>query len=89
MVCETARYTGHHVSDKQEYKNKEELEAWNQRDPIQKLAHWLIENKHTTRENLDSIEAQGADAVHAAADAAEQMTAPQTSDLWEHVYAST
>jgi pyruvate dehydrogenase E1 component alpha subunit len=89
LVCETARYTGHHVSDKQEYKDEEELEAWNQRDPIQKLARWLIANKHATRKSLDAIDEQASKVIGEAADAAAQMAAPEASDLWKHVYATT
>ena len=86
LVCETARYTGHHVSDTQEYKDAEELDAWNKRDPIQKLARWLIRNKHATREDLDSLDQQAVDSVAEAADTAGKMSAPDASDLWEHVY---
>ena len=45
MVCNTYRYTGHHVGDinREYYRSKEEEKHWKtERDPIKLLADWLI-----------------------------------------------
>ena len=38
LMCETYRFGGHHVGDKQEYKSSEEREEWDRRDPIRRFA---------------------------------------------------
>lgn len=87
LVCETYRFTGHHVSDKQEYKDDAEREAWEKRDPIPNFAHWLMQNEHASREQLDSIEKSVTETVREAAARAAKMPPPRPEDLMEHVYA--
>ncbi len=46
LVCNTYRYTGHHVGDinREYYRSKQEEQHWKtERDPIKLLANWLIE----------------------------------------------
>jgi pyruvate dehydrogenase E1 component alpha subunit len=45
LVCNTYRYTGHHVGDinREYYRSKEEEKHWKtERDPLKLLADWLI-----------------------------------------------
>ena len=44
LVCTTYRYGGHHVGDKQDYKDAEEANAWLRKDPIARLARRLQRN---------------------------------------------
>ena len=70
LVCETDRFTGHHVSDQQEYKDSERAKQWQQRDPIPNFAKWLIENQHADADTLAAIEQQAEKDVAAAEDKA-------------------
>ena len=48
LLCNTYRYTGHHVGDinREYYRSKQEEQNWkSERDPIKNLANWLIEQK--------------------------------------------
>ena len=87
LVCETYRFTGHHVSDKQEYKQSDEMEAWLKRDPIPNFAAWLKENGHVDDASLAAIDAALDDEIAAAAASADAMTDPTFEDLGTHVYA--
>lgn len=87
LVCETYRFTGHHVSDKQEYKRSEEMEAWLKRDPIPNFGRWLIEQGHADDDLLTAIAAQIDGEVAAAEASVEAMTEPTAADLGTHVYA--
>ena len=87
LVCETYRFTGHHVSDQQEYKQSEEMAAWQARDPIPNHARWLVEHGHADAEALQRIDAQAQAEVDAAAKEAEAMPEPSADGLEERVYA--
>ena len=87
LVCETYRFTGHHVSDQQEYKQSEEMAAWQARDPIPNHARWLVEQGHADAEALQRIDAQAQAEVDAAAKEAEAMPEPSADGLEERVYA--
>ena len=88
LVCETYRFTGHHVSDKQEYKRSEEMEEWLARDPIPNFANWLKEQGHIDDAELETIDAQLDEEIALAAASADAMTDPTEEDLATHVYAS-
>src|SRR5271155_3023144 len=48
LVCNTYRYSGHHVGDinREYYRSKQEEQEWkSKRDPIQLLSNWLINEK--------------------------------------------
>src|ERR1700726_657644 len=48
LVCQTYRYTGHHVGDinREYYRSKQEEQSWkSDRDPIKNYTRWLIEQK--------------------------------------------
>lgn len=88
LVCETYRFTGHHISDKQDYKKDDEMAAWLKRDPIPNFAAWLKKKKHATQKELKAIDVEVAKAVKSAAKAAAEMAEVTDQDLMEHVYAS-
>ena len=43
LECRTYRFRAHSMFDAQLYRDKAEIEAWRQRDPIQRLQAWLAE----------------------------------------------
>ena len=87
LVCETDRFTGHHVSDQQEYKDSDRDNQWRQRDPIPNFAKWLIENQHADAEALAMIDQQAEKDVAAAEDKALASPEPTADDLMSYVYA--
>jgi pyruvate dehydrogenase E1 component alpha subunit len=61
LVCNTYRYTGHHVGDisRDYYRSKQEEQIWKMdRDPIKLHSEWLLENKLADRATLDQIYAE-------------------------------
>ena len=58
LIFDTYRYSGHHVGDKQEYKDDEERELWLSRDPIPKLAEMLVAEKKIKQAELDELDAE-------------------------------
>jgi TPP-dependent pyruvate/acetoin dehydrogenase alpha subunit len=87
LICATWRYSGHHVGDKQDYKEDAETKAWRDRDPIAQLARKLIAKKQATQAQLDAIAEDAKAAVSKAADAARKLDAPTPADFMAHLYA--
>ncbi len=87
LVFETYRFTGHHVSDAQDYKADEEAAQWLARDPIPNFRRWLLAETDATEAELQDIEATADAEVAEAATLAEASPDPGPEDLGAHVYA--
>lgn len=82
LECRTYRFRAHSMFDPQLYRDKAEIEAWRARDPIEKLAAWMVEAGMLHAGEREAIEAavkeEIADAVRFAEDSAwepvEQLT---------------
>ncbi|HEY4136194.1 MAG TPA: thiamine pyrophosphate-dependent dehydrogenase E1 component subunit alpha [Alphaproteobacteria bacterium] len=87
LICSTWRYSGHHIADKQDYKEDEETKAWRERDPINQLARSLVKDKAATQAELDAVAEESRAKVAAAAEAARKLPSPTADDLMEYLYA--
>ena len=90
MLCNTYRYRGHHVGDikRDYYRTKDEEQEWMKtRDPIQRLAKWMIGEGLTDQAKLDRIEADIKTEMEAAVDFAIKAPYPVVSEVQEDVYA--
>ncbi len=59
----TYRWIGDSSSDPGKYHTREEVELWKQKDPMENLRNYLIENNIASAEELEEIEAQVNEAV--------------------------
>lgn len=87
LIFDTYRYSGHHVGDKQEYKDDEERQLWLSRDPIDKLGKALVKQKLATNKELEELKNEISAAVIDVANQAKQMPEPNADDLKSHIYA--
>ncbi len=90
LQCHTYRFFGHHVGDinRAYYRSKEEEREWMaQRDPIQILGSFLIEQGTAGQETLDGIQAEARAEIEAAVQFAIQAPYPDVDQVQEHVYA--
>jgi pyruvate dehydrogenase E1 component alpha subunit len=90
LLCHTYRYRGHHVGDinRAYYRSKEEEQEWAaQRDPLKRLADWLIDQRLTDQSVLDQIQSSVKAEIEAAADFALRAPYPDVSQVDQHVYA--
>jgi pyruvate dehydrogenase E1 component alpha subunit len=87
LICNTWRFGGHHVGDKQEYKDDEETRQWRARDPIPKSAAAIVKDKMATADELAAMETEVATIVKRTVEAARAAPEPAPSRLLEHVYA--
>ena len=90
LVCNTYRYSGHHVGDinREYYRSKQEEQEWKtKRDPIVKLGEWLIAQGFADAAKLQAIEAETKEEMRVAAEFAVAAPYPQPSEVDEDVYA--
>jgi acetoin:2,6-dichlorophenolindophenol oxidoreductase subunit alpha len=90
LLCNTYRYHGHHVGDIQRayYRSKEEEQLWmTQRDPLQILVSWLIDQHLVDQETLEQIDHRVHSEVEAGVEFALQTPFPEINEVDQDVYA--
>jgi TPP-dependent pyruvate/acetoin dehydrogenase alpha subunit len=90
LVCNTYRYTGHHVGDinREYYRSKQEEQEWKtKRDPIKNFAQWLVEQKFSDEGKLKEIEEEVRAEMKAAVEFAIAAPYPTPDQVGQDVYA--
>jgi pyruvate dehydrogenase E1 component alpha subunit len=90
LVCNTYRYTGHHVGDinREYYRSKQEEQQWKtQRDPIQNFADWLVGQKFADAASLEGIQTEVRAEMKAAVEFAIAAPYPSPEEVSQDVYA--
>ncbi len=90
LLCNTYRYYGHHVGDIQRsyYRSKEEEQQWmTQRDPLNLLSTWLVEQHLADVKTLEQIEQRVRTEVAAGVEFALATPYPELSEVDQDVYA--
>ena len=87
LICNTYRYGGHHVGDKQDYKDDADAKAWRLKDPIERLARWLQESGLATAPTIAALKAGIEQEVRAAVESAKAAPFPGADDLEAHLHA--
>ncbi len=82
----TYRYTGHSVSDAGLYRTKEEVDAYKQKDPIQKVSRELMESKLITEDDFKAMNKKIKATIQEALEFAEESPEPPLEELTQHVY---
>ncbi len=83
IECNTYRYMGHSKSDRQAYRTRDEVKAWMDKDPIERLAATLGLSDKDKDALFKKAEAEIAKAV----EFAEASPEPDVADIMEGVYA--
>ncbi len=82
----TYRYRGHSAADPEVYREREEVEEWQQKDPIEAFARRCVDagvlGEREVREVRDKAERQ----VSAAVEAADSSPEPALDSLYENLY---
>jgi pyruvate dehydrogenase E1 component alpha subunit len=81
LECRTYRFRAHSMFDAQQYRTKEEIERWKERDPIARMQAWLLDGRLMSAEELASIEAAVDAEVEAAVAFAEAGSWEDVGDL--------
>ena len=90
LVCNTYRYTGHHVGDinREYYRSKQEEQEWKtQRDPIKNQGDWLVSQKLADASELHKIENEVREEMKVAVEFAIAAPYPSVEEVDRDVYA--
>ena len=90
LVCNTYRYTGHHVGDinREYYRSKQEEQEWKgQRDPIKLHGGWMVKENLADSSALAQIEAEVRKEMQTAVDFAIAAPYPGVDQTEQDVYA--
>ena len=86
LVCNTYRFKAHSMFDAQLYREKKEVNAWKERDPIPTLSNHLLKNKIISQKDIDAVEERVKTEVQKAVDFAEAGTFEPIEELTKFVY---
>jgi TPP-dependent pyruvate/acetoin dehydrogenase alpha subunit len=87
LECLTYKMKGHGVYDKGDYRPKEEVAQWAQRDPILTFKKRMLEHKILTQAEIDQLEAATQQEIEDAVEFAMQGSPLPFEDLKNYVYA--
>ena len=87
IEVETYRRVGHAQHDSQNYVPREELEYWEQRDPIDRYVRFLQEKGHASEADLAKLDRRIQEELNRAVEEAEESPAPEPETALEGVYA--
>jgi pyruvate dehydrogenase E1 component alpha subunit len=82
----TYRYRGHSAADPEVYREKEEVEEWQRRDPIDSFATRLLEEKVLSGEEVQTMREEADGTVVAAVEFADNSPEPPLDSLYDHLY---
>jgi pyruvate dehydrogenase E1 component alpha subunit len=85
----TYRFRGHSMGDPERYRQKEEVEKWQEEDPIGIYHRELLKEKIASKEELDDLEMKVEAEVQDAVEFAEASPEPAPEELFTHIYADS
>jgi pyruvate dehydrogenase E1 component alpha subunit len=82
----TYRFRGHSMADPEDYRTKEEVAQWRERDPIPAFGDLLEREGILTGEQREQIDHEALERVDAAVEFAEASPFPDSESLYDDVY---
>jgi pyruvate dehydrogenase E1 component alpha subunit len=82
----TYRYRGHSAADPEIYREREEVEEWQQKDPIELFARRCTEASVLGEREVQQIRDKADEQVKAAVEAADASPEPALDSLYENLY---
>ncbi len=87
IECKTYRYVGHHEGDPgTDYRTREEVQQWKQRDPVKLTRKVLLESGGADETILQSAEQEVEQLIDQAVEFAENSPEPSAESVNEHVF---
>jgi pyruvate dehydrogenase E1 component alpha subunit len=86
IESKTYRIRGHSRSDRNRYRTKEEIEAWQARDPIRAFERELVELGLVPRSEIEAIRADVEGEIAEAIEFAKLSPSPRIEELTRYVY---
>jgi pyruvate dehydrogenase E1 component alpha subunit len=87
IVATTYRLLGHHVGDPLNYREREEVDEWRKKDPIDRFKGSLVEKGIITEDEANAAEQEVVGRVNDASEFAKSSAEPAASTLMDDIYA--
>jgi pyruvate dehydrogenase E1 component alpha subunit len=91
VECKTYRFRGHHEGDPKKgeiYRTKQEMDEWEKRDPIIRLADKMIKDRKATQAELDAINQETTKEIEDAVAFAKESPSPNPDDVTSYLFVS-
>src|SRR5215211_7166897 len=82
----TYRFRGHSMADPEEYRTKDEVEEWRERDPIQAFAKRLQDEDVISKDQFEELDQKAIGTVDEAVKFADASPFPDLDSLYDDVY---
>ncbi len=82
----TYRFRGHSMADPEEYRSKEEVEEWRERDPVEVFARRTLEEDVLSEKDREQVESEVSDTIEEAVQFADQSPFPELDSLYDDLY---
>lgn len=89
LEIKTYRYKGHSVSDPGNYRSKEELKAYMEKDPIKMIEQVMLDSGEISQEEIDNIQANVRAEIKDAVNFADSSPYPPAEELYTDNYVQT
>ena len=86
IECKTYRWKGHWTGDPEVYRTREEVESWMKKCPIKRMRAYLLDNKISTKEELENIDIKAQAEVDEAAQFALNAPEPDPAHVMDGMY---
>src|SRR5699024_7651122 len=86
LEIRTYRYRGHSMSDPADYREEGELDDYKQKDPIDRMKNYLMDENIADEDRINEIQEEVDDEVTESIDFAEESDFPDSEALYEDVY---
>lgn len=87
MECKTYRYRGHSLNERSTYREKEEIEQWKARDPINNFKSYLVDKIKVDPVEIEKIEHEVDHQIEAAVEFAEKSKETDPMDFKNYIFA--
>jgi len=82
----TYRYRGHSMADPEEYRSKEEVEEWRERDPIKAFSDRLVSEGVLSEDDVKGFDDKAIEVVDEATKFADNSPFPDLDSLYDDIY---
>ncbi len=83
----TYRWEGHSKSDRQAYRTRDEVKAWQAKDPIPRFGEWLMQAGILTQDEFNAVRDAAYQKIEDAVAYAENSPEPDVANIMDGVYA--
>jgi pyruvate dehydrogenase E1 component alpha subunit len=82
----TYRFRGHSMADPEEYRTKEQVEEWRQRDPINVFKSRLVDEGVISEEDAEKLDQKAMQRIDEAVEFADSSPFPDLDSLYDDIY---